>query len=168
MHVCIVLQVLPYSKHFVNTQGRYVVKVRVHGYDNPTNKCPVCKDSEDLLPGCCDNSFNVGSCSEEERCDNGFFYCLKDYNSPPDSDPKQPTLCGFHTSDGQISHQNTDGTPIDFAADMVLGIPNPFQLPGITPKWMVCNNYTSTKTQLNNIGQSRTHVAATIHPHVPL
>ncbi len=111
--------------------------MKVLSYDNPTNKCPVCNDHIRLPAGCCDNSANLGVCSREEKCDSAFFYCLREYATPPDSDPTRPGLCGFHTSHGVISLANTDGNSIDFSQDTVLGQPNPLKLPGIETTWMV-------------------------------
>ena len=111
--------------------------VKVHGYDNPTNSCPACKAAPNLPTGCCDNFANLDTCETEEKCDNAFFYCLKPFNSSVDLDSTHTSRCGFHTGDGRISSLNTDGAPIDFSRRTVLGIPNPFPLTGITPKWTV-------------------------------
>lgn len=118
-------------------QAQYMVKVKVHGYDNPTNRCPTCRHSVALQQGCCDNFDNTGSCEGEDKCDNSFFYCLKRLNSRPDSNPRETSRCGFHSSEGMISEQNVNGAPVDFSRSTALGIPNPFQLAGITLRWMV-------------------------------
>lgn len=111
--------------------------VKVHNYDNPTNRCPTCRHTVAFRQGCCDNFDNTDSCVGQDRCDNSFFYCLKALDSRPDSDPRDTSRCGFHSSEGTISHRNEDGAPIDFTRSTPLGIPNPFQLAGITAKWKV-------------------------------
>lgn len=118
-------------------QAEYDLHIRLYGYSNPTNRCPLCRQNPLLPPGCCDNHSNLGSCQGDERCDNAFFYCLKQLNLPPDSDPAATTLCGFQNNEGRISHINPNGEPIDFSRDRVLDIPNPFTLPGISPQWQV-------------------------------
>ena len=87
--------------------------------------------------GCCDRFKNIGECSGEEKCDNAFFYCLRQSNTAPDDDPSSPRLCGFHNVNGITTAANPDGETIDFTRDRVLGQPNPLKLAGITPKWMV-------------------------------
>ena len=118
-------------------QAEYMVRVKVHGYDNPTNRCPTCRRSVALQQGCCDNFDNTGSCEGNDKCDNSFFYCMKGLNSRPDSNPRETSRCGFHSSEGVISEQNVNGAPVDFSRNTALGIPNPFQLAGITPQWTV-------------------------------
>lgn len=112
--------------------------MRVHNYSNPTNRCPVCRDNDILPVGCCDRFTNLGSCEGADRCDNAFFYCLRELGSPPDEDPTQLRgLCGFHTREGKISQQNVDGEDIDFSQDNVLGLENPISLSGISSRWTV-------------------------------
>lgn len=62
----------------IQAQGGYILSVRVHSYDNPSNRCAGCG----ALQGCCD-SFTRIDCGDEESsaCDNEFFVCLKPLGS---------------------------------------------------------------------------------------
>ena len=104
--------------------GDYVIEVHVQSYSNPTNKCATCYTEYNQLPGCCDD-FTVQTCTGQLRCDNQFFYCLRPYNTPPDTEG-----CSDYT--GTIrSSVNQNGGQLDFSQPRLLGLPNPLRLQGL-------------------------------------
>ena len=111
--------------------------MKVHSYDNPTNRCPVCHENPTFPIGCCDQFGSLGDCNGLAKCDNAFFYCLRELNTPPDDNPNAPKLCGFNNVGGVISRVNTDAAELDYSQRNVLGLSNPIRLTGITAKWKV-------------------------------
>ena len=85
--------------------------VRVHNYTNPGSL---------LANGtCCD--FNEDRSCAIPGCDTYFIYCLR--------------------RDGlaincRVSNFNTNDRPLNFSEPVVLGLPNPLPLPGLTQVWI--------------------------------
>lgn len=120
-------------------QAGYTLYVRVHSYQNPSNKCSLCKTVRRPV-GCCDNFSNPRTCTGRDRCDETFYYCLRNYRtvSALTANPKR---CGEHDRMGKLSGVNIDSKEIDFSQSSALGLPNPIPLRGITFQWKV-HNYT--------------------------
>ena len=100
----------------------YVVQVEMVSYSNPSNT---------LLDGQCCDPGNGGECKGKERCDTYFIYCLVPHSS---------TTVGClntYTGSTAVSSYIEDGETIDFSQPTVLGLPNPFNLTGITTTWEV-------------------------------
>ena len=100
----------------------YVVQVEMLSYSHPSNTH---SDGQ-----CCD-SRSREECSNGERCDTYFTYCLL----PPASTDRG---CPNNVSgDTLVSSVITDGADIDFSQLNVFGLPNPFNLTGISTAWEV-------------------------------
>ena len=109
-------------------QASYILNVRVHSYDNPTNRCPFCY-FDDQVTGCCDDFDQTRVCIGEDRCDNTFFYCLRDYSTVVTTESDTPPRCGEANDRlGKLSEINIDGAEIDFTGSNPLGLSNPIPL----------------------------------------
>ncbi len=95
----------------------YVVQVEMVSYSHPSNTR---SDGR-----CCDPG-NGGTCSGDERCDTFFAYCLI---------PRTAVECPNGLFISRSNAQN--GATIDFSQPTVLGLPNPFNLAGLTTAWEV-------------------------------
>ena len=98
----------------------YKVEVMVLFYDNPTNVC-----AERPL-SCCDRLLASDPCTEDARCDNYFQYCLRPINTTAS------TRGCMSAEKYIISEVSQDGATINFTQPIVLGLPNPFMLEGLT------------------------------------
>ena len=101
----------------------YVVQVEMLSYIHPSNTR---SDGQ-----CCDPD-NGGTCSGEERCDTFFIYCLMPRASTAIVCPN--TAAGFFAISPRTAQ---NGATIDFSEPTVLGLPNPFNLTGLTTAWEV-------------------------------
>ena len=93
-------------------------------YRNPSNR--------ESGGACCDyipSLANDSKCTEEERCDHYFTYCLRGLNVP-----EEERGCESIRITSAIIQ---DGAPVNFSQSTVLGLSNPFTLPGLTMAWMV-------------------------------
>lgn len=115
-------------------QAAYILNVRVHSYLGD-DKCPVCV--EFARPGCCDNFSNTRTCTGNDRCDNTFFYCLRDFGTVTSLNTAGSERCGTNDKFGKLSGINVDSAPLNFSQDNVLGLPNPIPLRGPTIPWQV-------------------------------
>ncbi|XP_064398832.1 uncharacterized protein LOC135345356 [Halichondria panicea] len=110
------------GKLSVLVSADYVVQVKMLSYSNPFNT------RSDVQ--CCDPANNGGGCTEGERCDTYFIYCLM---------PRFSTAVGCPSNEPgftAVSTTNTtDGADIDFSQPTILGLPNPFNLTGISTTW---------------------------------
>ena len=114
----------------------YVLQVEVVSYSNPSNTR---SDGQ-----CCDSPqpFNgVEPCNSGERCDTYFTYCLRPRFT------EATTIVCPNTEPGFIANSTNvvDGATIEFSQPTVLGLPNPFNLTGISTAWevlitVVCNS----------------------------
>ena len=107
--------------------GDYVLEVRTHSYNNPTNRCAGCGVDD----GCCDD-FSLFECTGDLRCDTYFFYCLRMLGSS-----SSDGVCNNANGQVSTSYAEPDGGEINFSQDMVLGLPNPLPLNGISNTWNV-------------------------------
>ena len=114
-------------------EGRYLVEVRLNGYNNPTGKCHECTD------GCCDRlvfSTDVlyDGCSGDELCDSYFTYCLRPFGE------REVTL-GCSIAEMRTttctSSINTDDGRLDFSQSTVLNLPNPQNFSGLGDAYKV-------------------------------
>ena len=112
------------------------MQVRLNGYSNPTGRCGhsnICRKSGQLH--CCDNPNNAGRCSDHERCDSYFIYCLR-----PFGEVQRTTSSCF--SGKSTPFANTDDGPLDFSQSTVLGLNNPLNLSGLQGAYDVSIIYT--------------------------
>ena len=98
--------------------GDYIVEVRTHSYNNPRSL---------LADGnCCDYS-NL-QCAVP-GCDNVFYYCLRTIGSYSSRE---------RCNGGMMSpYINNNDSPLNFSQPIVLGLPNPLPLRGLTREWTV-------------------------------
>ena len=102
----------------------YVVQVEMLSYSHPSNTRSVGL--------CCDSESGNGPCSGDERCDTFFTYCLMPRASTAIVCPN--TAPGFFAISLRTAQ---NGATIDFSQPTVLGLPNPFNLTGLTTSWEV-------------------------------
>ena len=107
----------------VLVEGHYFVEVRLNGYTNPSGKC----NSKDCFPDahqqtCCDSD-DTDKCTNRERCDSYFVYCLRPLGTVG--------LGCFDDEATAVSHANKDDGHIDFSQSEVLGLSNPQNFPGL-------------------------------------
>lgn len=92
-------------------QNEYVVMVKTHYFSNPQSL---------LADGtCCDFRMD-GSCAVP-GCDNYFEYCLRRNGRDENC---------------RISRTNFNDQPINFSEPIILGLPNPLPLQGLTQAWV--------------------------------
>ena len=118
----------------VLVEGRYTVEVRLNGYTNPSGKC----NSRNCFPDahqqtCCD-SRDTNICTNRERCDSYFVYCLR---------PLGTIDFGcFDNETRAVSLPNEDDrSGIDFSMSRVLGLSNPQNFPGLGDAYEVSYLY---------------------------
>ncbi len=102
----------------------YVVQVEMVSYSHPSNT---------RSGGQCCDSRSREECSDGERCDTYFIYCLMPRASTMIGCPKGNSGPG----DTRVSRVIIDGADIDFSQLNVFGLPNPFNLTGISTAWEV-------------------------------
>ena len=105
------------------------MEVRLLGYQNPTHTCQNCQLSNGQRR-CCDSSSDVTSeCNLDNRpCDSYFTYCLRPFGCEGSS-------CS--NCQKMKSSVNYNDQSIDFSKNIVLGLDNPFRLPGLTDDYTV-------------------------------
>ena len=96
------------------------MEVRIHNYSNPNSLL--------FNHSCCDMPCHT----QNARCDNVFHYCLRSINTPE---------LNKECSGGNRSDVNDDDAPLNFSQSMVLGLPNPLPLQGLTTEWRVRIRY---------------------------
>ena len=133
-------------------EGRYLVEVRLNGYNNPTGKCydqGSCGDSFfDSITccsyACCDifdleGILDPDACIGSQLCDSYFTYCLRPFGEHEIksgcSTSKMKTTLSVNTNDGLL----------DFSQSTVLDLSNPQNLSGLGDAYNVkessTNNY---------------------------
>ena len=93
----------------------YVVEVHMQSYNNPINRA-IGQEGD-----CCDLVPDADStCSEHERCDSYFIFCLRPLNTS-----HTQRGCDAPNITSEVAHNNAS---IDFTNSTFLGITNPFHL----------------------------------------
>ena len=108
-------------------QGRYVVEVRLNGYNNPTGS----RRSSGQIR-CCDTS-DTHDCNGDKRCDSYFIYCLR----PLGEVSLNPRCFSYEVR--TRSSTNVDDAPLNFSQSIVLGLYNPLNLSGWETAYKVSN-----------------------------
>ena len=109
-------------------RGRYVVEVDLFGYNNPTQTCQDCRSGGQFAdPGCCDGH-DRDICTDGERCDSYFIYCLRIIGSSGRN-------CTYFGT--RISTANSNDASINFNQSSVLGLENPLQMQGLIDTYTV-------------------------------
>ena len=118
----------------VLVQGRYQLEVRLNRYVNQEGKCigRCPRDPSNTTHSCCDDFRRFSNCGGDRRCDSYFFFCLRPFGSE-----RQRYDCQSFYNDTKMTSVNDDDRPIDFTSEMVLGLENPFLLPGLTEEYEV-------------------------------
>lgn len=98
----------------------YVLEVELDTFRNPSNRR--------FNGQCCDQVNSTDCTNEPERCDTYFIYCLRRFNTTNINCPNGTVL----TSDNAINSNF-----INFSRPTALGLPNPFNLPGLSLFWQV-------------------------------
>ena len=107
------------------------MEVRVFGYNNPTQTCQDCQHAGQFSdPSCCDsiNTKSRGTCTDSDRCDSFFYYCLRTIGGVGRN-------CSYFGS--RTSTVNMNDLQIDFNQSTVLDLANPLQLQGLTDTYAV-------------------------------
>ncbi len=104
-------------------EGRYIVKVRLNGYSNPTG---FTHDRH-----CCDNITNTNECTTWERCDSFFVICLRPLGTV------NQTGCFGDSGRVQSGFNKDDGPDVDFSQSKVLGLSNPLGFSGLEDAYEV-------------------------------
>ncbi len=127
-------------------RGDYILRVQVHDYENPTNRC-----AQDQ--GCCDDSGTT--CNSFRRCDNEFFFCVRPLGTPLPAEQalfntvsersvenRSRDLQCLQTLAAFRSQTNNDAASINFQQSTFLGLPNPIVFQVIANVYEVskCNN----------------------------
>lgn len=123
-------------------QADYTVFAKIHNFDTPTNKCPVCRKNPDNPLGCCDD-FEMVKCTGVYKCDTYFQYCLRTLGSLPDTNPRNIASCRRPL----ITTANIDGAELDFSRSSLLGRPNPVRFER-TGGWKVSYSQTGLEFQV--------------------
>ena len=127
--------ILPTKIMQICVEAHYNVSISVHSFSNPTSKCATCNSTsatsiESL--GCCDNYDNLGTCSGDELCDPGFYFCLLPLNGMSFRDCVKgigaTTIAPFYQG-------NT--TSVFSSSNRFSGLDVPFMLSGISNEWTV-------------------------------
>ncbi len=114
----------------VVVRGDYRVVADLSSYANPTERCEECGVDRGLGQTCCDATRN-NSCTGNARCDNKFYYCLRELGAEGvESDP-------LDCNPLVTTETNRNGETIEFNQSTVLGLPNPLSLTGLAPQWEV-------------------------------
>lgn len=126
-------------------RGDYILSVQVHLYNNPTNRCVGCGDDF----GCCDR-FREDVCTDELRCDNEFFYCLRplrasnlarqdimDTVGERSLETRATTLQCLESPAAIRTDTDTDAASRVFSGVEYLGIDNPMMFEVTAKKWEV-------------------------------
>ena len=117
----------------VLVQGRYLLEVRLNGYDNREGKCVDCPRDQSTH-SCCDDFKRFSNCDRDRLCDSYFIFCLRPFGSE-----RKTYDCQTFYNDTRMTSVNDDDGPIDFTNEMFLGLENPFLLPGLTEEYGVSN-----------------------------
>ena len=119
----------------VLVQGRHLLEVRLNGYENRDGKCIDCpRDQSDTIHSCCDDFRRFSDCDGNRQCDSYFIFCLRPFGSR-----RVIYDCQTFYNDTKMTSVNRDDGPIDFTNEVVLGLENPFLLPGLTEEYEVSN-----------------------------
>ena len=119
--------------------------MRVHAYNNPTNRCAGHQG------GCCDG-FSPNDCDTDEtlRSDNEFFFCVRPLNTPI---PQRQTIIDS-VSERRVpsravqlqclqppaairTNVDDDAGPVNSVGELFLGMPNPMVFPVASQEWEV-------------------------------
>ena len=113
-----------------------MLEVRLNGYNNQEGKCLGCpRDQSDSIHSCCDDFSRFSDCDGNRRCDSYFIFCLRPLGSE-----RERYDCQTLYNDTKVTSANGNDAPIDFTNEVVLGLENPFLLPGLTEEYEVSNN----------------------------
>ena len=104
------------------------MEVRLFNYSNPTGRCRDCYTGSNEV-SCCDSN-HVGTCEEWRQCDSYFIYCLR----PPHLNNTERGCFGF---ENRTSNVNRNDETLNFSSGMLLGLPNPIRLQGLTEAYAV-------------------------------
>ena len=124
----------------VLVQGRYLLEVRLNGYENPEGKCVDCPPNQ-TTHSCCDDHERFSNCDGNRQCDSYFIFCLRPFGSQ-----RERYDCQTLYDDTKVTSVNRNDAelePMDFTSEMVLALENPFLLPGLTEEYEV-SNYSNT------------------------
>ncbi|XP_064394660.1 sushi, von Willebrand factor type A, EGF and pentraxin domain-containing protein 1-like isoform X2 [Halichondria panicea] len=120
--VCMSCLCLWLGKLSVLVSADYVLQVEVVFYNHGFNT---------RFDGQCCDPRNGGGCTGGERCDTYFTYCLRPRFTEAATIECPNTEPGFTANSTNV----VDGATIDFTQPTVLGLPNPFNLTGISTAW---------------------------------
>ena len=116
----------------MQVQGLYLLEVRLNGYDNRDGKCIGCPRKGNTH-SCCDDYGSNRDCDRSDRaCDSYFIFCLRTFGTQ-----REEYDCQTFYNDTKVTSVNVNDGPLDFTNQTVLGLENPFMLPGLTEDYKV-------------------------------
>ena len=113
-------------------EGRYIIQVQLNDYNNPDQRlatsCNPPGGFECVFGVCCDGGLGA-RISGDRRCDTFFVYCLRPLSTG--------SQLGCGSGSGRVirSDVNENDATLDSSQSTVLGLSNPFTLPGLTNNW---------------------------------
>ena len=126
---------------FVLVQGRYLLEVRLNGYNNRVGKCvgcPMGQSESRPTRSCCDDHERFSNCDGmNRRCDSYFIFCLRLFGSQRQFPVYDCRTFYNDTKVTSVNRNDAELEPMDFTNEIVLGLENPFLLPGLTEEYEV-------------------------------
>ena len=119
-----------------HVQGLYLLEVRLNGYENPDGKCidPNCPLRMNTH-SCCDNFGKFGDCNRPDRaCDSYFIFCLRTFGTQREI---LYNYCQENYNGTRLTSVNVNDGLLNYTNKTVLGLENPFLLPGLTEEYKV-------------------------------
>ena len=117
-----------------HVQGLYLLEIRLNGYENRDGKCidPNCPLRMNTH-SCCDDFEAFGDCNLLGRaCDSYFIFCLRTFGTE-----QQIYNCQENYNGTRLTSVNKNDGLLDYTNKRVLGLENPFLLPGLIEKYKV-------------------------------
>ena len=115
-----------------HVQGLYLLEVTLNGYENRDGRCIDCPQRS-IIHSCYDDfgrfdDWNLSYLA----CDSYFVFCLRIFNTRWGRFNCQENYKGT-----RVTSANINDAPLDYTNKTVLGLENPFLLPGLTEDYKV-------------------------------
>ena len=117
-----------------HVHGLYLLEVRLNGYENRDGKCIGCPRRMNTDASSCYDDFGrFGDCNHPDRaCDSYFIFCLKTFGTW-----RERYNCQQNYEGTRVISVNVNDALLDYTYKTVLGLENPFLLPGLTEEYKV-------------------------------
>ena len=121
-----------------HVQGLYLLEVGLNGYANPDGKCIACPRGMNTN-SCCDDFGRFKNCNHPDRaCDSYYIFCLRTFGTE-----RERYNCQKNYKGTRVTSINVNDAPLDYTNKTVLGLENPFLLPGLTEDYKVSSSVSS-------------------------